>query len=472
VNEFSLISSSPRRIRQTNGVAALQALYRYGCLSRAQLARKMGLNRSSSGHIIAEFTASGLVREIEEGKARRSGPAGAGRPGILLELVPDAACFLGAEIGVEHITTVLIDLTASILRCHVEPFDGPSVAVADAIACAVEQAFGDLTKEMVDRCEGFGLSAPAQMDAHGRISVAPLLGWKDVNFAQLARAALPIDVPIIVENDANAFAIGEGYKRSEGRSGVTLFLVIESGVGGGIVIDGKLFRGGHGLAGEIGHILVTEGGQELEQLIGLERLLTQYRQASARQDAGLADFLADVRDRVPHAVSIAEEWARLLAFALVQACRLIDPDRIVLGGSVAALYPMVAARVAAYVQAGQAPTFPLPGIVLDESAESGSAFGAACMLHQRFLSLANERFAEGTPHAQGAASPEGTSDRVATPTCRRRPPSRSPADGRGRTAVMGAAHASSNRRTREGRVIDARAKDGANRNDRKFNSRS
>jgi predicted NBD/HSP70 family sugar kinase len=428
VNEFALISSSPRRIRQTNGVAALQALYRYGCLSRAQLARKMGLNRSSSGHIIAELTASGLVREIEEGKARRSGPAGAGRPGILLELVPDAACFLGAEIGVEHITTVLIDLTATILRCHVEPFDGPSIAVADAIACAVEQAFGDLTKEMVDRCEGFGLSAPAQMDAQGQISVAPLLGWKDVNFAQLARAALPIDVPIMVENDANAFAIGEGYKRSEGRSGVTLFLVIESGVGGGIVIDGKLFRGGHGLAGEIGHILVTEGGgQELEQVIGLEPLLAQYRQALARQDAGLADFLADVRDRVPHAVSIAEEWARLLAFALVQACRLIDPDRIVLGGSVAALYPMVAGRVAAYVQAGQAPTFPLPEIVLDESAESGSAFGAACMLHQRFLSLANERFAEYTPHALGAASPEGTSDRVATPTCRRRPSLRSPA---------------------------------------------
>lgn len=405
MNDFVSISSSPRRIRQSNERAALQALYRFRRLSRAELARKMGLNRSSSGSIIAELTASGLVREVQKDKAGCSRPARAGRPGILLELVPEAARFLGVEIGVEHITTVQIDLTASILRCKVEPFDGPSVAAGDAVALAVEQAFGDLPQEWLDRCEGLGLSAPAQMDARGQVRVAPMLGWKDVNMAEMARAALPVDVPVMVENDANAFAIGEGYKRSEGRLGVTLFLVIESGVGGGIVIDGRLFRGGHGLAGEIGHILAPEGGgEELEQLIGRERLLARYREASGRPDVDLGGFLADVRDRVPQAVCIGEEWARLLGFALVQACRLIDPNRIVLGGSVAALYPMVAARVAAHMRAAQAPTFPLPEIVLDEGAETGSAFGAACMLHQRFLSWANDRFADDAPRLERAAS--------------------------------------------------------------------
>ena len=92
-------------------------------------------------------------------------------------------------------------------------------------------------------------------------------------------------------------------------------------------------------------------------------------------------------------MAIAEDWARHLAFALVQACRLVDPDRIVLGGSVAGLYPMVSARVAFHMETLQADSFPLPEIVLHEAAETGAAYGAACMLHQRFLSLENDLLA-------------------------------------------------------------------------------
>jgi len=85
-------------------------------------------------------------------------------------------------------------------------------------------------------------------------------------------------------------------------------------------------------------------------------------------------------------VAIADEWARVLAFALLQACRLIDPDRIVLGGAMARLHRLVAARVAAYVKDGQEGTFPMPDITLDAEASARSAFGAACMLHQLYLS--------------------------------------------------------------------------------------
>ena len=89
--------------------------------------------------------------------------------------------------------------------------------------------------------------------------VAPLLRWRDVDVPAIVRGVLPLPLPVLVENDANAFAIGATYGRDEAQSGVTLFLVLESGVGGGIVIDGALFRGAHGLAGEIGHLLVPDG---------------------------------------------------------------------------------------------------------------------------------------------------------------------------------------------------------------------
>lgn len=399
MTEVSLAISSPRRIRQSNTVAALQALFDHGPLSRAEIARHLGLNRSSSGNIVAELAAHSLVRVVPEDGQEPSGRAG--RPGILLELDPDAAIFVGAEIGVEHITVLNIDLKAEIGAVEVEPFDGRSVSAAEAVRQAVAHALGRLPPQAAGRVEGFGLAAPAQMDGSGRVRIAPILGWRDVDLARIVADALPLDLPVMIENDANAFAFGEGYRRWRRRSGVTLFLVIETGVGGGIVIDGKLFRGGHGLAGEIGH-LGLPGGGELEQVLGLEQLLRRYG-----SQGSLGAFLADVRDRVPAAVEVAEGWARDLAGALVVACRLIDPNRIVLGGSVAALYPLVAARVGHYMRVGQAKTFPLPEIEVDETAEAGAAFGAACMLHRRFLSLENQSLVDQAPDA---SAPRRASD--------------------------------------------------------------
>jgi predicted NBD/HSP70 family sugar kinase len=393
LDEIALLASSPSRIRQNNIAAALQALFRQGQLSRADLAREMHLNRSSSGNIIAELLARGLVRETETEDARDAVHARAGRPGILLELNPEALCFLGAEIGVEHISTVQIDLAGNIVRRSVEPFDGFSVGVDEAIARAVEQAFRDLPDEARERCAGFGLSSPSQMSGDGVVRVAPLLGWRDVNPAERVRAVLPAGIPVMAENDANAFAIGATYRMRGAPSGVVLFLVVESGVGGGVVIDGKLFRGGHGLAGEIGHLkTLGDKGPTVEQSIGLQSVLAEYRVLTGRADARLEEFLADVRDRTPGPVALADEWARILAFALVQASRLIDPERIVLGGALAALYPLVEARVAAYIRAGQEETFPTPEITLAAEASAGSAFGAACMVHQLYLAQGERTF--------------------------------------------------------------------------------
>jgi predicted NBD/HSP70 family sugar kinase len=389
LNEPGLTAISSRRIRQSNEVAVLRALLRFGPLSRAELARKLRLNRSSSGHIIAGLLASGLVRETAE-EPGRAAPGRVGRPGVRFELVADAVFFLGVEIGVEHISTVEIDLEARIAAGHAEAFAGPEVSAEAAIEQAVRLAFRSVEPARLDRCEGLGVSIPAQMDRRGFVRVAPLLRWQDVDVPEVVRRVLPVPLPVLVENDANAFAIGATYGRSEAQAGVTLFVVLESGVGGGIAIDGTLFRGAHGLAGEIGHMQVPDGAgrvRMLEEVIGLESVLADYAGSAAGRPP-----LAE-RDREPGAVAIAEGWARTLAYALVQVCRVADPDRIVLGGSLAALYPLVSARVAAHIRATQEGSFPIPAIFTDD-AERGSAFGAACMLHQRYLSVEGQAAGE------------------------------------------------------------------------------
>lgn len=402
------LASSPRRIRQANEVAALSALHRFGPMSRADLARRLKLNRSSSGHIIAGLTTSGLVREVNanmpsRGSALQSGQPRAGRPGIMLELAPEAGTFLGIEVGVEHLSFVELDLAGNVVASTIEAYDCSAVTREDAFARAVTLAIETLPSEKWARCEGVGVSLPAQMGRSGFVRLAPLLGWRDFYPADLIRPLLPAAVPIWVENDANAFAIGATYARETARRGVTLFLVMETGVGGGITVDGALFRGGNGLAGEIGHLRMAGDGRDLEQLIGLEALLSRYRHVTGKITA-LSQFLADVQDRVPEAVTVAEGWSKALAFGITQACRLIDPEQIVLGGSVAALYPLVSARVAAHLAACQDSSFPLPTIVLNEGASLGSAFGAACMMHQRYLSLDSRRFADEGAQDETSAS--------------------------------------------------------------------
>jgi len=394
VDALFLTGSSPRRIRQRNEVAALQALCQSGPLTRADLARELRLNRSSSGHIIAALAADGLVREARDGASSIGGGSGkAGRPGIRLELVPDARCFIGVEIGVEHITVVEIDLAANLVLTRVEPFDGPSTSVERAVALAVGLALDVVPEASLARCEGFGVSTPAQMDSLGFVRIAPLLGWQDVHLTDLVRSALPLRAPVVAENDANAFAFGASYRRSGLRSGVTLCLVMESGVGGGVVIEGKLFRGAHGVAGEIGHLLVSDAfgpRRNLEQVIGLGTVMDRYREIASKPPV-LANLLVDVRSGFAPAVAIAEQWGKSLAYGLVQACRVIDPDQIVLGGSLAALYAPIADRVMEDIRLIQEASFPLPSIIVDLDAGAGPAFGAACLLHQRYLSLESQR---------------------------------------------------------------------------------
>lgn len=397
MNQVTFASTSPRRIRQSNAVATLNVLHRFGPLSRAELARALGVNRSSAGNIVSELVETGLIREVPQSDTTSSSnQSKTGRPGILIEIEPDAVFFVGVEIGVEHITSVEINLVGKMIRTTTNNFEGRNSDPEQAIRTAVEQAFSEIGEEALARCQGLGITVPAQMDQNGFVHIAPILGWHNLDLAALTRELLPADMPVSAENDGNAFGIGIAYSQPESASGVTFYMVIETGVGGGIVIDGKLFRGGNGLAGEVGHLKTRSSEyRNLEEAFGRDRILSSYREFCP--DADLIAFLRDVRDRVPEAVQIAEEWSILFAFAVVQISRIIDPNQIVLSGSVAELYPLVAARVNAHIRDLQAETFPVPEIIFNENAAYGSAFGAACLMHQRFMSLDNQVLSKEAP---------------------------------------------------------------------------
>jgi predicted NBD/HSP70 family sugar kinase len=416
--------ATPRSVRYLNEMRALNALFQAGGMSRAELSRMLGLNRSSIGYIVHDLLADGLAREREAESAPARGEARAGRPSVVVELDPAGATFLGAEIGVDHLTVVAIDLaTERILHRSVayptraRTPDTGIARVAELINAAVE-SLGPRDP----RIKGVCVAIPALVH-DGTVRNALMLGWRDVPLRKALQQRLRIDVPLVVENDANAFAIGETYRGASSRSGCVAFLLIENGAGGGIVLGGRLVRGGTGFAGEFGQLPVGGEGYgsgrhrpgHLESYIGKDAVVARYRANGAPPSADLRHLLTALGQGEAIALRTAKDWADRLAVGLVQLTDVLAPGLIILGGSVAEIYPHVAEQVGASMRKEFLEGFPLPKIELSRLGPEGAAFGGACLLHQGMFSV-DERLV----HSQGDEErPRSTSSRT-----RRRSPGR------------------------------------------------
>lgn len=384
--------NNPKTIRHLNEIDALNVLFRKGGMSRADLARVLGLNRSSIGNIIASLMSAGLVIEapvvVKSSDERRTG-----RPGIDVRLSDEGAYFVGVEIGIDRLSAVVIDLLGRPVQHKVIVFDSTAFSTEVVIAKAAALAVSVFPTVDETRLGGVCVALPALIDRSGTARNAPMLGWLDVPVSRLFRDRLPFALEVLCENDANAFAIGASYHGDASLLGTTLFLHIENGVGGGIIIGSRLFRGAHGFAGEFGHLTVERAGRparrgiagELESLIGKDAVLASYEELGGSPD--LDSFLAALARGEAGPRQVADAWADSLSYSLAQLVKVLDPDRVVLGGSVAPIFNYVDQRVLAYLDAVLIPGLPRPTVEVSVLGTEGAAFGAACVMHQRFFSI-------------------------------------------------------------------------------------
>jgi predicted NBD/HSP70 family sugar kinase len=383
--------SAPQSVRYLNELRALDVLFRDGAMSRADLARTLGLNRSTTSSIINSLLAESLVIERDRDKSAEPRTQ-TGRPGIDVELNPQGALFVGAEIEVEQVTAVAIDLTGRLVKREAAVFPAGRLPPERSAEKVVEmvRSIVDFGRE-ADKVRGVGIAVPALVE-EGVARLGLLLNWRDVPLAQLVSDKLGVDVPIVVENDANAFAIAETYCGNSRNIGTVVFVVIESGAGGGVVSEGQLFRGGRGMAGEVGHLIVggtgyaPDGRGLLESYVAKEAVLARYKKHSG-SEVGLARFLELLEQREDAAVRTAQDWGRWLVRGLSHVVNLLNPDLIIIGGSVGRIFPFVAPQVCAALRATLSSEEQMPRIEMSEFGMEGPAFGAALLLHQRMFSV-------------------------------------------------------------------------------------
>lgn len=319
-------------------------------LSRRELARRTGLDASTITHIIDEFIAGEVVRE--RGATESDGTPRRGRREILLELVPEAALAIGVHIGVRSIRLAACSLRGEIIarRGMVLGADTPPQATLALIADLVDSIRQESVRDP-ERIVGVGIGAIAFLNPEtGVIQSAPSLGWGEV--AVTAPLAERLRLPVLLEHHVRAMALAEQWFGCARLVRNFALVNVDSSIGVGTVVDGKLVRGDSRRAGQIAHMIVREDGPLCScGRRGCLVTLASYRAIAhqvgevVRQNpqSSLAHAVAEnpdmpaeqtafnrARQGDPLARAIIEEAAGYVALAMTHLASLLDPELIVL----------------------------------------------------------------------------------------------------------------------------------------------
>jgi predicted NBD/HSP70 family sugar kinase len=332
------MASQPQRATAPGSTASLKAANQRRVIallqsgedqvSQAEIARATGLAPATVSNIVRELVAAGLVDTT----------TGSGRRGTTVRISPAAGLVAGIDFGHRHLRVAVGDLAGGLLAQQREPI-APDHGHEEGLALAatlLDKLLHEHGRSLDDVLTvGLGLPAPIGQD-HIVMAAGILPGWVGVNAREAATAVL--GRPVHVDNDANFGALAE-HRRGAGVGHPTMvFVKVSSGVGAGLVLNGTLFRGAGGTAGEIGHLTLDEQGPLCR--CGSRGCLEAYA-ASGTAEAMMAHQIpgatvADIVDagRAGHmgALRVFEDAGLHLGWGLAMLANLINPSAIIVGG--------------------------------------------------------------------------------------------------------------------------------------------
>jgi predicted NBD/HSP70 family sugar kinase/biotin operon repressor len=339
-------SGSLESLRERNRRLLLDALRRTGNASRADLARLTGLSRSTVSTLVSDLQSTGLVVEREGGRGGGRGTESRvpqqGRPPTLLTLDRTAGLVLGIDFGHEIVHVAIADLSRTILAERMEAFDVDHSA-GKALDLAVKLADEVVAEADVDGERilgaGVGLSGPIDVAA-GTVYAGKILpGWAGVRPEDELSARLGLRVHL--DNDANLGALAEVTLGAGIGARDAIYLMVSGGVGAGLIINGELYRGTGGTAGELGHMLVDESGPIcrcgnrgcLEMMAGGRAIIALLR-SSHGEDLTLDEVMTLAADGDSGARRAIADAGRVLGRSIAAVVNAFNPELVIVGGAV------------------------------------------------------------------------------------------------------------------------------------------
>lgn len=341
-------------LRRHNSALVLRTVLDSPGISRAAIAAHTGLAKATVSSLVDRLIAADLVTET--GLVSRQGR---GRRSTGLAPSPTGPHGLGVEIGVDYLATCLVDLAGQMHAHTVQAGDNrsrPPSRVLAATVRAINAALRDARERGVP-VGGIGIAVPGLVESTGLLRLAPNLGWRDVDIAGAIAGRLDRhDLPVSVGNEADYAAAAELGQAADAPRDFVL-VSGEIGIGAGLVVDGRPFRGVRGFSGEIGHLPVDPNGPVcgcgsrgcLERLAGLDSIMRaagvwEETKPPSETLGNLTKFLERADARAMDAVRTAGKW---LGVGLSSVINVVDLPCVVLGGSYAALEPWLRDPLAA-----------------------------------------------------------------------------------------------------------------------------
>ncbi len=367
------ISSAPQSgsnlkdIRLLNRAVIFRAIRDAGAISRADLAKQTGLNPATLTHITRELLDRGLIEDAGSGEAR------VGRRSSLLRIHSKIGNILAVRLARHNIQGLITDLDLHEKVIHTtsssflsNPIDASMPALLELIEMVIE-------KSGVDRGTilGIGISAPGPLDADRGILIAPpnFPGWDSFPIRKTIEEKTGFST--ILDNDANSAALAEKWFGSGRNLDNFVFILVEDGVGGGVVINGDLYRGQHDVAGEIGHTTIDRNGPIcgcgntgcLELYASPHAVESRVRQAlMSGQKSLLSRWIDNDMNRISFELvaqaakqgdAVAREalleMAQVLGIAAVNVINSFDPQAIILGGKISSVGELILPVIQEYV---------------------------------------------------------------------------------------------------------------------------
>lgn len=331
--------ADPRNARRL----ILDALLANGPMSRADLSRATHLSRSTVSGLVSELLAERLVEEPENGVARGAARM-AGRPATLVSLADRKGYLVGIDFGRLHLRVGVCDRSYRLLAEAESDFDVDRSAeqALEAAAVAVEALLEEACIQRGDVL-GVGIGVPGPVDKHtGMLHAGSILAsWVGADVpGQISRR---LGLPVSMDNDANLGALAESTFGAGTNVEVLLYVLLSVGVGLGIVIDGKLFRGAGGIAGELGHVVTDDMGLLcrcgnrgcLEAQVSVNTLRDAMR--SGHGPVSVREFLQLAKAGNVGANRVIADAATLVGRLVGDLCNYFNPDLILVGGELSAV---------------------------------------------------------------------------------------------------------------------------------------
>jgi len=391
-------------VRRTHEERVLHVLREHGALSRGQIARAVGLSRTTLSEITGSLLLRGAIVVVDTDAAKREG---SGRPAERLALDPASGQFMGVDFGHRRVHVAVADASHEIVVSGSDRYD-------DDAAWPIRL---DVAFRLIDRMsaesgvhygalQGIGIGVPGPYSAApGVVVVTPHASAAAANPEASAQAAFAkrFGAPVIVDNNTRLAALAEAIFGSSSVEDL-LYLRLSDGVGGGLVVGGRLVTGSSGLAGELGHVTVDPNGLEcrcgkrgcVETLASVPAILSSCRdQGLAIEDLdGLAAAVArshPIADRVLRAAGSA------VGRVLGAASMALNPADIVIGGEIARVAPVVLQQATATIAFEHFPRAATPVVRRAQLSDDDGALGAlAALFHSSPLLVAYPEAADAT----------------------------------------------------------------------------